>query len=84
MLYLGKYIKEIKKDLNKKEKTIPDSEFKKDIIQLGLIQPEIIKKNDNTNKIFKKYEEYKEEIINNKTENNNVGDIIEKSRMMKK
>ena len=84
MLYLGKYIKEIKKDLNKKEKTIPDSEFKKKIIQLGLIQPEIIKKKDNTNKIFKKYEEYKEEIINNKTENNNVGDIIEKSRMMKK
>ena len=29
LLYLGKYIKEIKKDLKKKEKTIPDSEFKK-------------------------------------------------------
>ena len=78
LLYLGKYIKEITKDLNKKEKIIPDSEFKKEIIQLGLIRPEIIKKNDNSNKIFKKYEEYKEEIINNKNENNNIEDIITK------
>jgi len=79
LLYLGKYIKDIKKDINEKGNIIiPNTEFKKEIIKLGLIKPEIINKRNNTKKLIEKYEEYKEEIINNKNENNNVGDIIKK------
>ena len=45
LLYLGKYLKEIKKNKNLIEKVndIPDSKFKKEIIDFGLIKPEQIK-----------------------------------------
>ena len=61
LLYLGKYIKELEKNKNNNN-IIPNSEFKKQIIESGLI-----KKVDNTPKnILNKYNEYKKEINNNK------------------
>ena len=42
LLYLGKYLKEIENDksITEKENIIPESEFKKQILEFGLIQPE--------------------------------------------
>ena len=61
LLYLGKYIKKLEKNKNNNN-IIPNSEFKKQIIESGLI-----KKVDNTPKnILNKYNEYKKEINNNK------------------
>jgi len=63
LLYLGKYIKEIEKENTniEKENNIPNSEFKKQIIELGLINP---KKIENKNQIIRQYKQYKEEIRN--------------------
>ena len=76
LLYLGKYIKELKKDINIKNNIIPDSEFKEEIIKSGLIKPQTINKETKINEIIKKYEEYKDEIKNNKNENINIKNII--------
>jgi len=76
LLYLGKYIKELKKDINIKNNIIPDSEFKEEIIKSGLIKPQTINKETTINEIIKKYEDYKEEIKNNKNENINIKNII--------
>ena len=67
LLYLGKYLKEIEKDNNIKEKgdLIPDSEFKKQIIEYGLIKHEKIKEY-NTKTLFKEYKKYKDDINNRK------------------
>ena len=82
LLYLWKYIKEIKKDLNEKgNKIVPNSEFKKELIDYGLINSEIISKSNNIKKIIKRYEEYKEEIIKYKKENNNLKNIIKKLKL---
>ena len=64
LLYLGKYLKEIEKDVNiiGIENDIPDSEFKKQIIDLGLIPENKIK---NTKQIFNDFKEFKENIENN-------------------
>ena len=52
--YLGKYLKNIKIDaLNEIPKEIPDSEFKKEITNSGLIKRENVK---NNKEIIKKYE----------------------------
>ena len=85
LLYLGKYLKEIKK--NKKiinENEIPNSEFKKQLCEFGLIKKEKVD-NLNTKKLyneFKKYENYinndihkkkKKNYINNENDiNNNI------------
>ena len=66
LLYLGKYFQALKNDinLNKKEETITDSKFKNEIIKFGLINKENIE-NNNINLLFRKYDEYKENINNN-------------------
>ena len=81
LLYLGKYLKEIENDksITEKENIIPESEFKKQILEFGLIQPEKII-NINTKKLFIDYKQYKKDIddnifINNKNifvNNNNI------------
>ena len=76
LLYLGKYIEQIKKDLT--ENMIPVSAFKKEIIKFGLIKPEIINQKYNDKEIIKKYEDYKDNIINNKNEIYTINNIIEK------
>ena len=58
LLYLGKYLKEIENDKNiiGKENSIPNCEFKKQIIEMGLIQKQNI---NNTKQIINEYKEYK-------------------------
>ena len=58
LLYLGKYLKEIEKDVNiiKLENEIPDSEFKKQILETGLIDKNKIK---NTKQIFNNFKKFK-------------------------
>ena len=61
--YLGKY----KKQFNlPKKPTIPDSQFKNELIQSGLIKPEIIMKNNNTEQLLKTYNDYKIKIYKDK------------------
>jgi ubiquitin-protein ligase len=55
LLYLSKYLEELKN--NKKNIKIPDSEFKKQILELGLIEQSKMK--DIPQFVLKKYEEYK-------------------------
>ena len=64
LLYLGKYLEKMKTDENIviKNNIIPDTEFKKQIIDAGLINSENIK---NTKDLFIKYKQY-EYNINNK------------------
>ena len=68
LLYLGKYLKEFKKDkkLIEKENIIPDSEFKKQIVQFGLIKQENVEKSKNIRQLINKYEQYKDNIIKKK------------------
>ena len=61
LLYLGKYIKEFKEEnIFKKDIIIPNSEFKKDIIQFGLIKKDNI--NKEVKQLIKEYKKYKEKI----------------------
>ena len=71
LLYLGKYIKEIIRDKNltNTEEEIPNTEFKKQMEEFGLIKKNIIEK-INTRKIYKEYKKYENEIKNNN--NNNI------------
>ena len=65
LLYLGKYFQEIEKDRkddDKKDHDIPDSEFKKKIIEFGLIKKENIK---SVKDLFDKFKEYKKFSNNN-------------------
>ena len=77
LLYLGKYTKEFSKtEIFEKEKNIPNTEFKKQIVQFGLIKPEIINENTSTRKIIKIYEEYKDNIVKNRNKNKNIKQIV--------
>ena len=69
LLYLGKYIKALEKNINNDNIVIPDSDFKKQIIENGLIEKN--KNRDNPKYILEKYSEYKEEIKKN-TNNNYI------------
>ena len=64
LLYLGKYLKEIENDKNivDLEKKIPDSEFKKQIVELGLIEKENI---NNTKQLFHRFKKFKKTINEN-------------------
>ena len=65
LLYLGKYFKEIEKDGyddDKKDHHIPDSEFKKQIIEFGLIKKENIK---SVKELLYKFKVYKKICYNN-------------------
>ena len=64
LIYLGKYLKEIEKDVNiiEMENELPDSEFKKQILELGLLQKDKIK---NTKQIFNNFKQFKNKVNNN-------------------
>jgi len=71
LLYLGKYFQEIEKDRkddDKKDHDIPDSEFKKKIIEFGLIKKENVK---SVKDLFDKFKEYKKSSNNNNMYNIN-------------
>ena len=69
LLYLGKYLKDIENDNNliSSDILIPDSEFKKQIEEFGLIK---IEKNLTIKNLYNKYKKYESEIINNDINNN--------------
>ena len=86
--YLGKYMKQFKLP---KKPDIPDSEFKKELIQSGLIKPEIIAKNNNTEQLLKTYNDYKIKIykekkdkINKKKQNNIYYSQFEKNYILRR
>ena len=64
LLYLGKYLKEIKKNKNLtiNENKIPDSEFKKQLGEFGLIKKEKIEK-INTKNLYNEYKKYEKKLI---------------------
>ena len=64
LLYLGKYLKEIEKDVNivEMENEIPDSEFKKQILELGLIDKNKV---NNTKELFNNFKLFQNNIKNN-------------------
>ena len=71
LLYLGKYLEEIEDDNNiiNKENKIPESEFKKQLIEFGLIKQEKIK-NMNTKLLYNEFKKYEEYIKENNLKNN--------------
>ena len=73
LLYLGKYLKDIVKDKNliNNEITIPDSEFKKQIEDFGLIKKEKIQ-TINTKQIYKEFKKYEKEIKKKELNNNTI------------
>ena len=66
LLYLGKYLKDIENDRNLviNENIIPDSEFKKQLSEFGLIKEENIE-NINTKKLYNSYIKYEKSIYGN-------------------
>ena len=73
LLYLGKYLEKIEKDkkiINKEDK-IPESKFKTQLIEFGLIKPEKLK-TIKINELFKQYKKYEEYIIINHMKNNSI------------
>lgn len=66
LLYLGKYLKDIENDKNicKNGIEIPDSEFKKQLCDFGLIKKTEIQK-INTSKLYKSFKKYEIEIKEN-------------------
>ena len=75
LLYLGKYIKEFQKDktLIENEKTIPNSKFKKQLVEFGIIKKEKINMNKKAKQILINYEKYKKDINNYQIKNNLSG-----------
>ena len=65
LLYLGKYLEDIKNDKNLilKENKIPDSEYKTQLIESGLFKKEKLEK-INTKVLFNSYKQLKTEINN--------------------
>ena len=63
LLYLGQYLKDIEKDkkLVRKENILPDSEFKKHLIEFGLIKKEKMD-NMNTKLLYEEYIKYKKAV----------------------
>ena len=70
LLYLGKYLKEIKENLNESNKTIPESTFKETIVDFGLIDKK--KLTGKIKDLVHHYEEYKKEIDDIPDNNKNV------------
>ena len=70
LLYLGKYVKEFRqnKEFIESENIIPNSEFRKQIVQIGLLNQDNINQNNNAKQLMTKYERYEENIIKNKNE----------------
>ena len=74
LLYLGKYLKEIENNQNilENQNNIPESKFKKQLIDFGLVENKKIKDN-NIKNLFNEYKNYK---VNIKKENK-INNIIE-------
>ena len=72
LLYLGKYIKDIEndKDLMAKVKNMPESKFKDELIDCGLIEEEKIQ-NMSVKKLIKNFKKYEKEMDNNNNNNDN-------------
>ena len=73
LLYLGKYLKDIDNDKNIiiNENEITDTKFKKELIEVGLIKTEKIKK-ISPKILYNNYKQYEKEINKNKKDNNNI------------
>jgi len=71
LLYLSKYLKEIENNNNimNIENKIPDSEFKKQLSEFGLIKKEKIE-DINTKILYNEYKRYEKDIEENNKENN--------------
>ena len=73
LLYLGKYLKDIENDkkLIINENKIPDTEFREQLLEVGLIKEEKIQ-NINTEILYNNYKQYQKDINNNiqNSENN--------------
>ena len=71
LLYLGKYLKYIENDNNliNNNILIPNTEFKKQIEEFGLIKKD---NNQTIKKIYNKYKKYENEINKNINTNNNI------------
>ena len=67
LFYLGKYLKKFKKDKNLiyKKTVLPNSKFMQNLSQSNLVKPQKLKKINNE-QIFKKYEDFKSTISNEK------------------
>ena len=74
--YLGKYLKDIERDKNiiKNENKIPDTEFKKQLIEVGFIKKEKVQE-ANTKKLYDNYKKY--EITVNQIQKNKDDLIID-------
>ena len=73
LLYLGKYLKEIKDNENllKNPDIIPDSDFKKQFIDCGFIKDEIVE-NLTTNFLYERFTQYEKVIQRNNNNNDNI------------
>ena len=76
LLYLGKYLKDIKNDDNitLNPYPIPDSEFKRQLIENGLIPKDIII-NLNTSILYNVYKKYEEEMGDSGSDDGGVDDF---------
>ena len=85
LLYLGKYVKDIENDKNiiETENILPESEFKKQLIESGFISGEKIN-NNNTKKIFSDYKKYQSNVNNYKNKFMNDNYIIGEFTINKK
>ena len=65
LLYLGQYLKKIEssQDLINKTTNLPESKFKQQIIQFGLIKPEKLK-DINMKSIYNSYKKYEKKLLN--------------------
>jgi len=73
LLYLGKYLKKIKNDKNmtQSEDKLPDSEFKRQLSEFGLIKKEKIE-NVNSKVLYNSFEAYEKKIDEIKIPDNNI------------
>ena len=63
LIYLGKYLKEVENNLNNSKQLIPDSKFKNEIIDFGLIEKE--KVDIEIKELIENFQKYKEKINEN-------------------
>ena len=81
LLYLGKYLKDIKENVTESNNSIPKTKFEEEIVEFGLIEKKKVKKE--LKELVQHYEEYKKEIDdipdNNK---NNKNDILKDNSIL--
>ena len=79
LLYLGKYLKDIKENLAESNKTIPETNFEKQIVEYGLIEKRKVKKE--LKELVQHYEEYKKE-IDDIPDNNKNDDMLKDNSIL--